>query len=424
MAVEFRKNRGKWGYRFHYHGNRYERFVWLIKGEAREAERAYHVELKKNPPPPPTALVMAGNAYIDASAERGRSQWRLDGLGYTLAKHIYPFFGNVTLLNEIKPDKVEKFIRSLKAKGLKNKTVKNIVTDLRSLYNWAMEDEVRLANKNPVTKEKFALIGSTKFAKPPLNPRDVDAAAAAIEDKRDRAWFDVTRFTGMRKDESNRLKWEDINWPLEQIRIPGTKTEESEVWLPLAPVALKTLRDLYESHDRTPDCEYVFPGRSAQTKGKKIYSRRRMFERIQRVTAIKKYMRQNPPATYKQALEACEKGKFKGGLHLKPKDLRDYFGTQVAGKVADASVVMRLMRHTSLNTTTTYMRTVDDRMRAAVDATPCPNLTRKRPARRPCGNSRSSHGGRGIRIRTGTYAKILVEGLVAVERLELSTPRI
>src|SRR5439155_18640786 len=149
MAVEFRKNRGKWGYRFCYHGNRYERYIWLTKGEAREAERAHLVELKKNPPAPPTALVMAGNAYIDASAERGRSQWRLLGLGYSLAKHIYPFFGNVTLLGEIKPDRIEKFIRSLKAKGLKNKSVKNIVTDLRALYNWAMEDEVRLANKNP-----------------------------------------------------------------------------------------------------------------------------------------------------------------------------------------------------------------------------------------------------------------------------------
>jgi integrase len=232
-----------------------------------------------------------------------------------------------------------------------------------------MEDEVRLANKNPVTKEKFALIGSVKFVKPPLNPKDFDVAAQAIEDKRDRAWFDVTRYTGMRKDEANRLQWLDVNWELARIRIPGTKTEESEVWLPLAPAALETLRALYDSEDRDPNCEYAFPGRSAQTKGKKIYSRRRIFERIQRVTAVKRYMQQNPAASYKLALEACKKEKFKGGLHLKPKDLRDYFGTQIAGKVADATVVMRLMRHTSLDTTTKYMRTVDDRMTQALDAT-------------------------------------------------------
>jgi integrase len=232
-----------------------------------------------------------------------------------------------------------------------------------------MEDEVRRATKNPVTKEKFALIGSTKFVKPPLNPKDFETASQAIENKRDRAWFDVTRFTGMRKDEANRLQWSDVNWDLARIRIPGTKTEESEVWLPLASAALKTLRALYDSEDRQLDCDYVFPGRSAQTKGKKIYSRRRIFERIQRVTAIKRYMQQHRGASYKEALEACKKEKFKSGIHVKPKDLRDYFGTEIAGKVADATVVMRLMRHTSLNTTTKYMRTVDDRMAAALDAT-------------------------------------------------------
>jgi integrase len=88
----------------------------------------------------------------------------------------------------------------------------------------------------------------------------------------------------MRKDESNRLQWSDINWNAGKVRIPGTKTEESEAWLPVAPAALKTLRELYESEDRDQNSPYVFPGRSAQTKGKKIYSRRRIFERIQRVT--------------------------------------------------------------------------------------------------------------------------------------------
>src|SRR5262249_6838125 len=98
----------------------------------------------------------------------------------------------------------------------------------------------------------------------------------------------------MRKDESNRLQWSDINWRAPKVRIPGTKTDEAEVWLPVAPVALKTLKELYESADRDPNSPYVFPGRSSQTKGRKIYSRRRLFERIQQVTAIKKYLRQHP----------------------------------------------------------------------------------------------------------------------------------
>jgi integrase len=105
----------------------------------------------------------------------------------------------------------------------------------------------------------------------------------------------------------------------------------------------------------------------AQTKGRKIYSRRRIFERIQRVTAIKKYLRQNPEVNFEQAVEVCSKEKFKGGIHLAPKDLRDFFCTEIAAKSDDASVAMRLMRHTSLATTTKYMRTVENRMREAVE---------------------------------------------------------
>jgi integrase len=45
--------------------------------------------------------------------------------------------------------------------------------------------------------------------------------------------------------------------------------------------------------------------------------------------------------------------------------LRDYFGTEIAAKTDDPTVVMHLLRHTSLATTTEYMRAVKNRMREA-----------------------------------------------------------
>ncbi len=275
------------------------------------------------------------------------------------------------MITDITPKMIENFIAALKRKKLKNKTVKNIITDLRAMFNWAMEPREEggpgLADKNPVTKKVSKLIGSTRVVKKAINPRWFDIAAASIENKRDRAWFDVTRYLGMRKDESNRLQWSDIDWRAGKVRIPGTKTDEAEAWLPVAPAALNALRELYESENRNSSSLYVFPGRSAQTKGKKIYSRRRIFERIQKVTAIKKYLRQHPEVTFKQAVEACKKESFKGGIHLAPKDLRDYFCTEIAANSDDSNVAMRLMRHTSLATTTKYMRTVEERMRYAVE---------------------------------------------------------
>ena len=367
MSVEYRENRKKWGYRFYLRGQPFKRYAWDSKTEAKQAEREAYTEAGKNPGLQPTALVTASGAYLIASAERGRSKWRIDGLNYTFKAHIIPHFGESALITDLTPQMVENFIAALKRKGLKNKTVKNIITDLRALFNWAMEEDINLVVKNPVTKKVAKLIGNTRAVKTPINPKWFDIASATIENKRDRAWFDVTRYLGMRKDESNRLQWSDINWNAGKVRIPGTKTDEAEAWLPAAPVALKTLRDLYESEDRDINSPYVFPGRSSQTKGKKIYGRRRLFERIQQVTAVKKYSRQHPGSSYKQAIEACQQEGFKGGIHLAPKDLRDFFCTEIAAESSDVNVAMRLMRHTSLATTTKYMRTVENRMREAVE---------------------------------------------------------
>jgi integrase len=368
MAVEYRKERGKWGYRFYLHGECFKRYAWDTKTEARQAEREARVELEKHPPLPPTALASIIAAYLLDSAENGRSMWRLDGLRYSYQKHILPHFGEAKPVADITADDVNKLIRGLKQKGLKGKTIWHVIVNLKSALNWATKKPHHFLRENPVSGADLSLIGSTKSVKPSLDPRRVDRAAGFIENKHDRAWFDVTRFTGMRKDECNRLQWTDINWRLAEIHIPGTKTEESDNWLPLGDVVLNTLRELYESKDRDPACPWVFPGRSYQTKGRKIYSRRRMFEHIKKRSALKRYMQKNPGVSAKDALKAVGNEKYQGGIHLKPKDLRDYFGTEIAAKTDDPTVVMKLLRHTSLTTTTKYMRAVKNRMREAVNS--------------------------------------------------------
>jgi integrase len=64
----------------------------------------------------------------------------------------------------------------------------------------------------------------------------------------------------------------------------------------------------------------------------------------------------------KDALQAIKKDNHKGGIRSKPKDLRDYFRTEIAAKTDDPTVVMKLLRHTSLTTRTKYMRAVKERI--------------------------------------------------------------
>src|SRR5215471_15595764 len=139
MSVEYRKNRSKWGYRFYLRGKCFARFAWETKTEAKAAERIARTEAENAPTLQPTALATASGAYLVASAERGRSQYRLDALHYMFKAHIIPHFGEATLISDITPKDVENFIAALKRKGLKNNSVKHVIIDLNAMYNWALE---------------------------------------------------------------------------------------------------------------------------------------------------------------------------------------------------------------------------------------------------------------------------------------------
>jgi integrase len=179
----------------------------------------------------------------------------------------------------VKFDDVERFVLAQKQRGVSNKTVWNLVVDVRALFNWAMKKG--LVRTNPVNKADLSAVKNRKPKKAALDLNDIDFVAALL-DGYDRVYFDYMRYTGSRMDEANRARWEDIDLDRGWVQVQGTKTEESAEIIPLAPV----LREQLVRHrEKYPDVELIFPGRSYQTKDRKIYSRRRFFEKIQRLTA-------------------------------------------------------------------------------------------------------------------------------------------
>lgn len=158
-----------------------------------------------------------------------------------------------------------------------------------------------------------SIIGNTKSKKAPLNIAMVDHAAAVLPPA-DRAHFDLLRYTGLRKDEANRLCWSDINFDEGYFHCKGTKTEDADAYLPLAPALIESLK----KHRETSASDYMFAGRNNQTKGKKIYSRRRTFERIQKVTAVENYLKAHPGTNEQQALQAVANEKFQRRYQARP----------------------------------------------------------------------------------------------------------
>jgi integrase len=359
MAIEYRRDRKRWGYRVCQAGNTYKKYAWHTKAEAKQAEAEFLTELKNNPPPPKNSLEAVCAAYLIDSAPK-RSEWRLKSLRSNLKSIILPFFGADTLVTAVSGKDVERFMLHQKKRGVVNKTVWNYKVDISALYNWAIKNG--LATKNPVRDADLSLIQNRKPKKSALELDDIEFAASVL-DGYDRAYFNFMRWTGLRKDEANRARWEDIDFNGGWIEVRGTKTEGSADTIPLAPA----LRAELERHRQNyPDSVFLFPGRNHQTKGKKIYSRFRFFEKILHLTARARYAQAHPELTPAQVKKAVKAENYKGGVRLNAKDLRDVFGTEIMDNVRNPDVTRRLMRHTSLTTTTKYMREVKDRMQDAV----------------------------------------------------------
>lgn len=309
MSTEDRKDRGKWGYRFFLHGKSWKQYAWDTQEEAKNAEAEQRTELLRNPPVRTDSLSNVAAQFLIDSAERGRSKWRLDALRWNLKAFILPFFKPDTPMSAITEADVENFIKHHKRRGVKNITIWHYIVDLSALFNWAMEKQHRFVRVNPVVDANLDLIKNRKVIKAPLKIKEFERAFSVL-DQYERAWWLTHECLGLRMDEGNRLQRSDIDFENGLIHIPGTKTEESDCYLPMSPALQEELKSYLQT--RTDDSPYLFPGRSPQTKGKKIYSRRRLFEKIKRQTAFRAYMEKNPNTPPMTAWKQLKKQNYQG----------------------------------------------------------------------------------------------------------------
>ena len=79
-------------------------------------------------------------------AEKGRSQWRIDGMRWNFDKVIIPFFGAPTPVSSITTDQVQKLVIQRK-RTVKPKTVWHDITNLRARSIGQIEEGKPLLSK-------------------------------------------------------------------------------------------------------------------------------------------------------------------------------------------------------------------------------------------------------------------------------------
>lgn len=168
-------------------------------------------------------------------------------------RHLLPTFGQIPV-RELTAATIREWIKNLK---LTTKTVRNILTPLRSVIETALVDEI--IDKNPLDKIILTKLLDRKTSKSdyvvdPFDKKEIEAILN-IADGQVRNLFQFAFFTGMRTSELIALEWGDVDWINGQVRISRaevynrvktTKTAAGERDVLLLPPALAALKSQKE----------------------------------------------------------------------------------------------------------------------------------------------------------------------------------
>jgi len=170
--------------------------------------------------------------------------------------HILPLFGN-TPIEDIGYRDIKRFVANL---SCSSKRINNVLVPLRSLFEYAHLSG--FIEKNPMH-----LVKSVRAGKPDIHPLSMEEVNLLLEkvSPRYKNFFIVAFFTGMRFGEMSALKWKNVDFKLDVIKIRETrvrgeegmpKTKRSVRDIKILPPVVEALRD--QRKCTMGKSEYVF----------------------------------------------------------------------------------------------------------------------------------------------------------------------
>jgi len=179
---------------------------------------------------------------------------------------LIPHLGNIRA-SDLKPEHIRDMIRS---KDVMLKTIRNDLTPLHAVLEQAVIDNI--IQSNPLDKIKVAKLvkHDKKRSEYEVDPFSLDEIEIFLNTAKDirSGWvnyFQFAFYTGLRTSELYGLKWDDVDWQNESVRIQRaivdrvekvTKTESSKRDVDLMPMAFNAL--INQRPATSMKSEYVF----------------------------------------------------------------------------------------------------------------------------------------------------------------------
>jgi integrase len=288
-------------------------------------------------------LEEAGNAYVDHLEhvmERKRSTIQ-DYRGH-LRRHLVPFFGDRPI-DRIDPAQVAQYLKRKRGDGLSSKTVQNHLNFLHGIFSfaikrgWAHSNAVAYVDRPKKNRSPHQRV---RFLQPNELDKLIDAAPEDTLGGVERALYLAAALTGLRQGELLALKWLDIDWPVDRVRVADNftrgrmdtpKSHEGRS-VPMAARLANELEDLRQRSRFRADSDLVF----CHPETGHVLDPSKMRKR------------------FKDALARAEVRAIT--FH----ELRHTFGTQMAAAGAPLRAIQEWMGHADAKTTEIYRHYAPD----------------------------------------------------------------
>jgi integrase len=281
-------------------------------------------------------IAEVGALLVEDRRAQGRKRTTIEAYESMIRVHLSPFFAARTL-DRIGRREIQALIAHMRKTGSSAKTTRTALGILRSVFEYARREG--WVRANPCT-----LVDRPRSAEADpdihfLEPEEIEALLRGVPDddlgRVERRMYLAAAMTGMRQGELFALRWRDIDWLAQRVRIRrnfvrgefGTpKSKRSSRSVPLADRLAGELDQLHQETAYRHDDDLVF----AHPHTGKPIDRSRLLKR------------------FKAALKRAEVRSVR--FH----DLRHTFGTRMAAQGVPMGALQEMMGHRDFKTTLIY----------------------------------------------------------------------
>jgi integrase len=159
--------------------------------------------------------------YVRHAERRGCKPSTCANIESDARVHLTPFFAGKAI-DAIRHEDVGDLVAAIEGKGLAPKTIRNVIASLSAICNFARAPQRRWASSNPCEGIELPAVPEATEVRF-LTLEEVDALIAKLPSSPflaiDRVLLLVAALTGLRKGELVALRWRDVDWTAQRIRV-------------------------------------------------------------------------------------------------------------------------------------------------------------------------------------------------------------